>query len=808
MKKFKLMLVAMLAMFGFNNAMADAIYAVDGNVIYKSADTPVGEGTEAKPYQVSVAGLKAEVTSLEIPASFSKTDLKDNTSYFIVTGFGANWDKTATVDGVTTKNVDGIITTLTIHADKMDAGLANAFTNLTKLETLTIAGASESWTNTGYVTGPLVTGNAKIKETLKTLDLSGLSEKCVTVSGTSNTFTNLPALTSVTLSEGIKTIGADAFKGLAITEITLPSTVEMIEHSAFKNTKITGITLPDALKEIAYEAFENVPLTAVAIPAKVTAIGNYAFNGCAELASVDLSAAAALKSIGNAAFKGTKKLEAIDFANVEELTTIGAEAFAGSGLKSITIPETVEGKNADQKVFENCEALTTATVNLKTNKLENCWFRGCTALESITLGENIEVIGAQAFKGCEKLKTVTISSEKFYAIQGSAFEGCEALESLDLSNTKFNFNASYTDVFKGCTALAEIKLPETVTTLIENTFADAIIEELDLSETGVTTWAKIFGTPTAEKPNTTLKVISLPAVTIGEGAFNYFTALQTVNYKNPATTGIDVKAFIGCTPFITINTTAAYIKSKESEGVPTNAKWGEGATLKVKKTVKDKTGEKYYMYFTNTEDTPAIFNAADAKMYSVYTDQGTAYFQSLITVNGKYIVKKGECVVLKTDEAKEVEYVLETSTDHSVLISKVFVGDGKSVADFQNGTNIYKYVVNGSDSNVSFTNGKDYVYRLTNTAANGFGFTYYAGENLNAGQFFIVSTLAPASASARLNSVWLDENGNVESAAEATAIQGIEAESENSTVYNLQGVRVNGAQKGVYIQNGKKFIVK
>ena len=44
---------------------------------------------------------------------------------------------------------------------------------------------------------------------------------------------------------------------------------------------------------------------------------------------------------------------------------------------------------------------------------------------------------------------------------------------------------------------------------------------------------------------------------------------------------------------------------------------------------------------------------------------------------------------------------------------------------------------------------------------------------------------------------------------EATAIQGVQTKVEkNSAIYNLQGVRVNKAQKGLYIQNGKKFIVK
>ena len=30
----------------------------------------------------------------------------------------------------------------------------------------------------------------------------------------------------------------------------------------------------------------------------------------------------------------------------------------------------------------------------------------------------------------------------------------------------------------------------------------------------------------------------------------------------------------------------------------------------------------------------------------------------------------------------------------------------------------------------------------------------------------------------------------------------------NDVIYNLQGVRVNKAQKGIFIKNGKKFVIK
>ena len=41
-----------------------------------------------------------------------------------------------------------------------------------------------------------------------------------------------------------------------------------------------------------------------------------------------------------------------------------------------------------------------------------------------------------------------------------------------------------------------------------------------------------------------------------------------------------------------------------------------------------------------------------------------------------------------------------------------------------------------------------------------------------------------------------------------TGINGVEATTAKGAIYNLNGQRVEKAQRGIYIQNGKKFIVK
>jgi hypothetical protein len=42
----------------------------------------------------------------------------------------------------------------------------------------------------------------------------------------------------------------------------------------------------------------------------------------------------------------------------------------------------------------------------------------------------------------------------------------------------------------------------------------------------------------------------------------------------------------------------------------------------------------------------------------------------------------------------------------------------------------------------------------------------------------------------------------------ATGISTVKNGQQDDTIYNMQGVRVNHVQKGVYIVNGKKVVVK
>jgi hypothetical protein len=80
------------------------------------------------------------------------------------------------------------------------------------------------------------------------------------------------------------------------------------------------------------------------------------------------------------------------------------------------------------------------------------------------------------------------------------------------------------------------------------------------------------------------------------------------------------------------------------------------------------------------------------------------------------------------------------------------------------------------------------------------------GAFIAEGWYFALLNSYPAGAAARV--IWLDE-------AEATAIFDVKdikvkdaLQQNDGAIYNLQGIRVSKPGKGLYIQNGKKFVVK
>ena len=108
-------------------------------------------------------------------------------------------------------------------------------------------------------------------------------------------FYKATALKSVTLSDGITSIGDFAFYNCSsLTSVTIPDAVESIGTSAFYGCSgLTSVSIGDAVTSIGLSAFYGCTgLTSITIPDGVTSIGNVAFRGCTQLTSLSLPVSA------------------------------------------------------------------------------------------------------------------------------------------------------------------------------------------------------------------------------------------------------------------------------------------------------------------------------------------------------------------------------------------------------------------------------------------------------------------------------------------------------------------------------------
>jgi fibronectin type 3 domain-containing protein len=211
-------------------------------------------------------------------------------------------------------------------------------------------------------------------------------------------------LTSLTLNEGFKTIGPNAFYG---------------------NNRITGLVLPNTLISIGENAFRDCTglSGSLAVPGSVTVIGNNAFYNCTGLNGT-LTLQNGITSIGAYAFQNCSKLTG-DLIIPDSVTNIGTYAFYNC-----------YGFNGRLKLSENLTVINHETffycsnfiggiiIPDKVTSIGNRVFCPLTGITSIVFGEGLRQIGSsgggyESFNGCSGVTEIVFKGPVVPTLAGT-----------------------------------------------------------------------------------------------------------------------------------------------------------------------------------------------------------------------------------------------------------------------------------------------------------------------------------------------------------------------------------------------------
>ncbi len=239
-----------------------------------------------------------------------------------------------------------------------------------------------------------------------------LGGKKVTVIG-DGAFFALTELTSVTIPEGVESIGIYAFSDCTLLEsVNIPASVWRIAPYAFEGTPFFAsltdefVTVGDGVL-IAYNGNSRTPV----LPDSVRHLGG-AFTGKDNIYSVTLGQG--VLSVSEMALSFCTNLADINFG--KSLVYIGDQAFAGSEkLTSLIFPDTLR--------------------YIGTNAALNCY-----GIKYIHLGQSLEIIGEKAFEYCQALRTVYVP-KTVTALKTSHFTDCPNLALILYGGTEDDFDA-------------------------------------------------------------------------------------------------------------------------------------------------------------------------------------------------------------------------------------------------------------------------------------------------------------------------------------------------------------------------------
>ncbi|GAB1219470.1 hypothetical protein ENUP19_0036G0041 [Entamoeba nuttalli] len=169
----------------------------------------------------------------------------------------------------------------------------------------------------------------------------------------------------------------------SLTTITIKDVKYISEERIFMNEPVLiSIRIPENLKIINGKKIEKKDINEFIIPSSITKIGNWCFEGCKSLKSINIPTS--FIEIGEGCF------------------------YKCSSLTSINIPTNVS--ELGKYCFYKCSSLTSINIPTNVSELGYGCFRGCSSLRTINIPTSVSEIGEGCFYKCSSLTSINIPS--------------------------------------------------------------------------------------------------------------------------------------------------------------------------------------------------------------------------------------------------------------------------------------------------------------------------------------------------------------------------------------------------------------
>ena len=373
----------------------------------------------------------------------------------------------------------------------------------------------------------------------------------------SGAFLRCRPLYSVRIPNTVRTIGDNAFfECNNLHSVVLGDSIDSIGNSAFRRDSL--------LTSIRLQSDYSYPfLVSNKLPASLKKIGDFDFEGCTQISTINIPDSALLTTIGNSAFKNCTSLTTITIP--DSFTRIGQYAFYNCAQLH-TVNYNADSCWSLYQVFDSCPSLTTFNIGNYVRLLPIYTLDGCRGITSITIPKSIKRIGHHPFNNCTNLSTVNFNAD---SARNSGYGTSILGNNTNVSTINIGSNVKFIpdNLCMGCTNLTSITIPDSITLIGHNPFTNCTsLTTVNYNATSASSTmpgASIFGNNTnVSIVNIGNNVIIVPhgfcngcanltditipdsVTTIGLSAFEG-TALDSVTI-NPLVTEIFTYAFFNC----------------------------------------------------------------------------------------------------------------------------------------------------------------------------------------------------------------------------------------------------------------------